>query len=157
MGSGKTTLFKKWGQDFGGTHFDFDWALAADLGLEPHQLGQWIETHGWPEFRKRERALLQETLQKGEGLYALGGGAFSPENIELFKNSSAQTLWVKTPVDLCWERVKGDTNRPLVKAGRDAFFSLYQEREPQYSQAKYSISGENPYPELSEFWKNYVI
>ncbi len=157
MGSGKTTLFKKWKQDFKGAAFDFDHELAQRLGIEPNQLGRWIETHGWEDFRARETELLKETLESREGLYALGGGTFHQKNIECINSySQAQTLWLNTPVDLCWDRVRDDENRPLVKAGKDEFFALYKEREKLYSQSKYSLSGVEELPNLDEFWKNYV-
>lgn len=158
MGSGKTTLFKKWQSQYEGLAFDFDHELARRLGLRPDELGQWIEENGWDDFRTKESELLVETLKKGEGLYCLGGGTFSKENIEKFNSfPKAETLWLNTPVEICWDRVKEDRNRPLVKQGKDEFFSLYKARESQYSKSKYQLSGENNLPEWEEFWKNYVI
>ncbi len=158
MGSGKTTLFEKWRSQYDGVAFDFDHELAMRLGLKPSELGQWIETNGWKDFRTKESELLFETLERGEGLFSLGGGAFSKENIQKFNSfPNAQTLWINTPVEICWDRVKEDGNRPLVKRGKDEFFSLYKERESQYSMSKYRLSGENDFPDWEEFWKNYVI
>ena len=158
MGSGKTTLFEKWREGYEGTLFDFDWELERRFGVGHHELGKWIEENGWEAFRKNERELLKETLEKNEGLYALGGGTFSSQNLSLFQTyPKAITVWLNTPVEVCWERVKHDENRPLVKAGKDEFFALYKQREALYSQAKYLISGENELPGLQEFWKNYVI
>ena len=158
MGSGKTTLFNKWREQFRGVSLDFDWELATRFGIKPNELGAWIEKFGWEEFRKAESSLLKETLVKGRGLYSLGGGTFSEDNIEYFKTyPEAATLWLNTPVEICWERVKNDTNRPLVKAGKDEFFALYAQREALYSKAKYSLSGEGELPSLDEFWKNYVV
>lgn len=158
MGSGKTTLFEKWSSTFEGTCYDFDHELARISGIEPDQLGEWIKSKGWEEFRKRERELLLQSLDRKEGLYALGGGTFSAENAQIFqKYPLAKTLWVQTPVELCWERVKEDSNRPLVKAGKDEFISLYKEREKLYKLANYRISGDREFPSREEFWKNYVI
>lgn len=158
MGSGKTTLFEKWKQDYLGTAYDFDHKLAALFGVEASELGQWIETHGWEEFRTQESKLLLETLNRGEGLYSLGGGAFSEQNIELFQRyPQAHTVWLNTPAEICWDRVKDDRNRPLVKGGKDEFFALYKQREAQYHQSKYLLSGEKMLPERDEFWKKYVI
>lgn len=158
MGSGKTTLFEKWRGDYSGPSFDFDHELSSRLGIRSDQLGQWIESNGWDEFRSRERELLIETLERGEGLYSLGGGAFSEQNIELFaKYPMAQTLWLNTPIDICWERVKEDGNRPLVQRGKAEFFALFEQRKALYQQSKYSLSGEKTLPDREEFWKNYVI
>ena len=80
MGSGKTTLFNKWREQFRGVSLDFDWELATRFGIKPNELGAWIEKFGWEEFRKAESSLLKETLVKGRGLYSLGGGTFSEDN-----------------------------------------------------------------------------
>jgi len=158
MGSGKTTLFEKWRKDFSGPSFDFDHKLSSLFGVPPDELGQWIESNGWDKFRARECELLMKTLERGEGLYCLGGGAFSEQNIELFKkHPKARTVWLNTPVDICWDRVRGDTNRPLVREGKDKFFALYKQRESLYSQSKYLLSGDKVFPEWGEFWKNYVL
>lgn len=158
MGSGKTTLFDNWREQYRDFSLDFDWELASRFGIKPDELGAWIEKFGWEEFRKAEATLLEETLLSGRGLYSLGGGTFSQSNIKRFKGyPEAMTLWLNTPVEICWERVKNDRNRPLVKAGKDEFFALYAQREALYSQAKYSLSGEGKLPSLDEFWKNYVV
>jgi shikimate kinase len=156
MGSGKSHLFSTWRKETQGTFIDFDHEIAQRVNVEPGQLGHWIELEGWKAFRSIERELLQETLLLSEGVFSLGGGTLHGNDDLCPEMDLVGTrVWMDTPVGVCWERVGGDENRPLVKLGREAFDKLYQERLPLYSSANISISGTKDLPTFREFCKKY--
>ncbi len=143
MGSGKTTLLKKIMKSTSQKGFDFDEEIEKRNSLDKGKLGEFIEEKGWPEFRKQEIELLKETLTDEEGVYALGGGtAIHPDFSKLIESHAhAKVLWLKTPVDICWERAEQNSSRPLVKNGKEAFYKLFSEREKLY--AKFEEIDEN--------------
>jgi len=134
MGSGKTTLWKKLIQESGKSGFDFDHEIARRLGKTPELLGECIDEMGWEKFRALEVELLKETLSKfEEGLFALGGGTLSSNLAkELIDKNRVKVYWLNTPVEKCWERIKDESHRPLVKNGKESFFKLYNERLELY-------------------------
>lgn len=159
MGSGKSSLLETWQKSFSGPSGDLDHIVAESLGLRPDQLGAWISKEGFEKFRSLETKLLKELLAKhSRYLLALGGGAFHSENQKLIHSkSNAQALWIETPIEECWRRVRVDDNRPLVAQGEVAFKELYQQRVPDYRQAKYRLLGSEPWPNFSEFCKKYNL
>lgn len=160
MGSGKTTLFKRWTleeESFKGFSFDFDCELARRLGIDPHGLGDWIRREGIENFRLQERQLLCETLQKENGLFSLGGGALDDWAVREIRKKGGLLIWVKTSSSLCWERVKRDDNRPLAQKGKDEFFALYRKRCLFYKKADYEIRGEESFPSFEQFCKKHRV
>lgn len=156
MGSGKSSLFKAWSDDYTGASFDFDSELSSQLGIKDTELGSWIESNGWKAFRAEERGLLEKTLAEGQGLYSLGGGCLhaNPDLVSVMDECGLRLL-VDTPVETCWNRVSGDRNRPLVSQGKDEFFTLFSEREPLYRSANISISGEGALLSWEKFCNKY--
>lgn len=158
MGAGKTTLLQKWKKDFQGLSLDLDHEIAKELGVEPGQLGAWIEKEGFVAFRQKESAVLKKLLSTGQSiLLALGGGAFHQENQKLLKDFKTLSLWIEVDGEECWKRVSNDSNRPLVKAGKESFLTLYKDRLEDYSCADFKISGSYDFPDWMEFSKKYNL
>lgn len=110
MGCGKTTV----GQ-----------ALSAQLGYEWIDLDAYIEEKaqkdiptlfkedGEPYFRKLEQECLQEVVQKENSVISTGGGVVtSTENIKVLQETC--TIYLAYPFDVLYERIAGDSNRPLA-------------------------------------------
>jgi shikimate kinase len=142
MGSGKTTLAKRWSESFDGEYFDFDQEISRQLEIVPEELGQWIEHNGWEQFRALETELLKKTLTFSKGLFSLGGGTLSSDKNQALVDEcdKANVFWLNTSVESCWARVKDESHRPLVKEGKDAFFSLYFARLAGYKKSKSSVA-----------------
>lgn len=158
MGAGKTTLQESWKNEFPGKCLDLDHLIAQEVGVTRDRLGDWIEEVGFPEFRRVETKVLSEVLQQNEHiLLALGGGAFSVENQEVIQGANAKSLWVNLDPEACWDRVKDDSNRPLVKKGKESFLTLYKERLSLYKKADFTIMGTYPLPSWEEFCKSYQL
>jgi shikimate kinase len=159
MGCGKSSLLKQWQNSYDGPSGDLDELIALYAGVEPQKLGQWIKQVGFEKFRAVETEILAKLLKEHDRyILSLGGGAFHPGNQILFKNRpNAETLWIETPVDVCWRRVKDDENRPLVAEGEVAFKELYQQRVAHYRRAKYRLLGNEEWPDFTEFCKKYNL
>lgn len=159
MGCGKSSLMRHWKDQFDGPCGDLDELIAFRAGVNPQELGEWIRQVGFGDFRKVEAELLKKLLNEHDDyILSLGGGAFHKKNQELItQKKGSAALWIETPVDTCWHRVKDDPNRPLVSHGEVSFKKLYQERVPDYRQAKYRLLGDEPWPALDEFCKKYNL
>lgn len=138
MGAGKTTLWKKLRAENKIDGLDFDAEIARRQSFEPSELGGFIEEVGWDYFRELEINILKETLLKEEGIFSLGGGTATIDKFwqMVAENSKTRVLWLDTDVETCWERVKHDANRPMVKKGKEAFVKLYEERLAYYEKGE---------------------
>ena len=152
MGAGKSTLFKKLSNEVesGVNCVDLDELIFERYSQGYSSLGELIRGEGWEKFRAWESECLNELLANGPCLVSLGGGALKDSNILLFSQNKATLLYVETPIEECWERVKDDSNRPLVSQGFQAFKELFEERKPLYEQAGKTISGCDAFPPLED-------
>ena len=142
MGSGKSFILNSWSKQLGIEKFSLDFDQEIISRSDYQSIPEMIEKKSWEFFRERESLLLKETLKaRGGGLYSLGGGTLSPLNLlELKESRDACLLWVDTAFSTCWERIKDDGNRPLVKKGYDLCLELFKEREVTFRQSDYFLS-----------------
>lgn len=146
-GAGKSTLLKRWkenNEDL--VAIDLDQYIVAKI--KPNWMGikDFIEQRGIEAFRKEEEGSLKEIfLIKAEGhrLIALGGGALGPQTWELIKEAKNSLLiWVDTPFEICWERIKNDSHRPLAQFGKEKMQEIYKERCDYYQRASLHLGRE---------------
>ncbi|MGZ3807968.1 MAG: shikimate kinase [Bacteriovorax sp.] len=145
MGAGKSTLLKKFQPNkLGFECIDLDHALACDLGIRPERLGEWIMQNGFPLFRDLEKTKLIKLLEHENSLViALGAGALNPEVLEkIEKKTDCKMVFLNTGLDLCRERIRSDSNRPLAKIPREELGKLYLERCKYYLKADLVLSCE---------------
>lgn len=143
-GAGKSTLLRRLSAlaDSEVNFIDTDELLFRKNAQNESHLGAVIERLGWEEFRRQERSLIEGLISDYSRLtfVALGGGALS-SNPDLFfrdgKNSNL--IWLYENFDTCWERIKEDPSRPLVKKGKKALIALYHEREKDFSRAQFRL------------------
>lgn len=136
MGSGKTTFVEKFSENsLGFMTFDLDFVVAESLGIKPSELGLWINQHGIEEFRKKEIESLSSLLaMRTKKLVALGGGTLEAPGFSSLK-TQAKMVFLNTPFEVCFNRIKKDANRPLTTLGEEGLSALYQKRLPMYKQA----------------------
>ena len=103
-------------------------SLAEGLNLPPYDLDGEIESQaqasiaeifqqeGEAGFRRRERQALRQALQRGRGVFALGGGALlDDENRRLVENAGPVTC-LAAPMPVLLERLRVSAGeRPLLK------------------------------------------
>ena len=141
-GAGKSTLLRELSKKPSFSLWkliDLDDWIQKENAKEDEALGQYIERVGMQEFRKAESEALR-TISNFEGplILALGAGALQGENSKMLKDFRG--LFLDTDFKTCWDRISNDTNRPLVKKGKEEMHELYHERLAEYS--KYTrVSG----------------
>lgn len=98
--------------------------LAAELGKEFVDLDRYIinaehmtipfifEKYGEPHFRGLEAKYIREL--SGNNVVATGGGALINDETAEYARQSGLSVYINTSFDICYSRIKDDTNRPLV-------------------------------------------
>ena len=134
MGAGKTRLLRRLegNSDHGWSFLDLDAGIEQD---EKMSIDSIVEKNGWDYFRKLERDRIERILdsQSGKIIVALGGGALCGGNLEkILKVEGVCLVWIKTPLDVCIERISKDGERPLVRRGLKYLKDLYRQRCEDY-------------------------
>lgn len=134
MGAGKSTLLKELADlaDFSKFELiDLDDYIYREHGEDFSNLGELIEHFGLDYFRALEFSALMNLSKRNHLIVALGGGSLTLQSRAVL--TQWQGYWLNTPFDICWERIEGDCNRPLVKSGRENLQELYNSRLEDYS------------------------
>jgi shikimate kinase len=135
MGSGKSYIAKNSGLNF----TDLDKYIEKQQGLTIPEI---FAEHGEIYFRNLELAALKEIKSD---LVSLGGGALTfPETAD-FARKNAVVIFINTPFETCYERIKNDKSRPLaVNKTKEELHELYNSRIRHYTEtADYISANEN--------------
>lgn len=112
MGAGKSSVGKKLAKAMKLKFIDLDQAIEGASRKSP---AEWIEQHGELAFRKEERAVLLDVLNKGSFVLATGGG--TPcyyDNMELMRTHGLCIYLDATPGFLQSRLLQSKKNRPLI-------------------------------------------
>ena len=136
-GSGKTTKLNEISKmsDYKGYEFvDLDEYLYENHGSGYQSIGDMIEKKGFEWFRHAEKAALLKLLEDKKDVWiALGGGTLDEDLCTFLSlRSDVKGYWLDASFDLCWERIKEDPERPLVKHGEEKLREIYQNRQNHY-------------------------
>lgn len=127
MGAGKSSLLKRLSPS---KQADLDVFLE---GQHQCTVADLIAHHGLEGFRKLELNAFEKFFKLKSGVFALGGGTMQAHAQELLERQKAKQIilvWLKTPFEVCWERIKNSAaQRPLVHQGQAALLDLYQKRQ----------------------------
>lgn len=136
-GTGKSTLAAPLARRLG-----WDW-IDADVELE-RRAGRSIKdifaADGEPEFRRLERELLAELLQRDRLVIAAGGGAILNEATRADLQAAGPVIWLRASADTIEHRLATDLTtgqrRPNLTSsgGREEIERLLAIREPLYRQ-----------------------
>ncbi|MCR5265477.1 MAG: shikimate kinase [Cyanobacteria bacterium RUI128] len=139
MGGGKSTVGKLLAKELTGYIFvDIDDVI---VDLEGMTIPEIFEKKGEAYFREVEKNIIAEFSEEENLVIALGGGAFeNEENRETLLNSGI-VFYLRAGVDTLYERIKGDTNRPLLQCDnpKGKLEELLKKREPNYLKAHHAI------------------
>ena len=135
-GAGKTTLGRRLAQQWGVPFFELDREVERDYGAT---IGEILQLHGQPGYRRFERDSLQTVLANHPAaVIETGGGlAADPDTLPLLLEGSL-AIWVRASPEEHMQRVidQGDL-RPMARS-REAMRELkdiLKAREPFYRQA----------------------
>lgn len=146
MGCGKTTLGRALARELRVKFTDLDDYIVKKEGRAIPEI---FAADGESYFRRIEAEAIAEISADG-GIIATGGGAMlNPDTAELARSKGA-VCFIDVPFEVCYERIKGDTNRPLVMSNtRESLKALYEKRRPVYTaHSEYVISGDASIKEI---------
>ena len=129
MGCGKTTIGQALSQSLKRPWKDLDQAIEKAAGQTIPEI---FSEKGEGYFRSLETIALKATLQE-EGIISTGGGVITtPENIELLQKEC--TIYLEYPFETLYERIVGDSNRPLATS-YEALYERFHQRLDLYQKA----------------------
>ena len=145
MASGKSTLGAALADALNCAFMDLDELLEGKLGMP---VGAFIEQKGELSFRKAEHEALVSWLEEGpkDAVVALGGGTPVFYDHMALLNESGRTVFLDVSIGELAQRLKGSTDRPLIKSQEDLVEFVAKhlfERRPYYSQAQMRVKGDD--------------
>ena len=109
MGCGKSHIGRMLASALGRTLVDLDRVIVEREGMSiPNIFAQF----GEPHFRELEAKYIREL--SGGYIVATGGGALINDSTAEFARQSGLSVYINASFEVCYERIKKDTNRPLV-------------------------------------------
>jgi len=146
MGSGKTHWGRLLSQKLGIPFFDMD---AQVVSHEGKTIVDIFAENGEEYFRFLEKDVLHIITESHESfVMACGGGSPCYFNSIEYMNNSGSTVWINTPVEIIFERLKKERKlRPLIKELSDEQLKAYinkkfADRKIYYDQAAIIIDEE---------------
>ena len=139
MGCGKTTVGLLLSKKTGKQYIDLDDYIEEKEGMKIPEI---FEKKGENYFREQETNALKE-LESVNSVVATGGGALlSDINGEIAKNAGT-VIFIDVPFDLCYNRIKGDKNRPIAyNSTREQLQERFDYRRPLYiKNSHFSVDG----------------
>ena len=109
MGCGKSHIGRLLAAELGREFLDMDRYIVEH---EKMSIPQIFEKFGEPHFRRLEAKYIRQL--SGGYIVATGGGAFINEHTAQFARDSGLSVYINTSFENCYERIKNDSNRPLV-------------------------------------------
>lgn len=134
MGSGKTTVGLKLSYRLRMPVEDTDKLIERRQGMSISEI---FEREGEEAFRKMESGLLEEIAKQDyPRIFSVGGGTpVRPENRELLKRCGL-TVYLRVRPETVYERLRGDTTRPLLQCADplEQIRRLLGERQEAYEE-----------------------
>jgi len=138
MGAGKSTIGRRLAECLHREFRDSDQVIEERTGA----CIPWIfEKEGEAGFRCREKAVIRDLCARDNLVIATGGGAIlDPENRETL-TASGMVVYLTVELDEQLERVRRDSNRPLLQTPdpRARLETLNRERDPLYRQTAHLV------------------
>ena len=139
MGCGKSTIGEQLARMTGRRFTDMDKFIEEQHSMTIPEI---FAEKGEHYFREAETEAIRTLSQKG-GVVACGGGAvLKKENADIAKENGI-TVYIEVPFEVCYERISGDTNRPILAANsKESLEEIYNSRVPVYeANSTHKING----------------
>ena len=134
MGTGKSTVAKILSEKHGWDLLEMDEMIVQQEGMSIPDI---FETHGEEHFRDIESNLIKDICLQENKVVSCGGGVvLRSQNVDAMKKSGSIVLLSASPETIL-ERVKDDTNRPLLQANKTIEYlrEMMEKRREKYENA----------------------
>lgn len=148
MGCGKSAVGKILAQKICCEFYDMDKYITEKEKMEIPQI---FAEKGEKYFRETETEAIRGLAGK-QGVVACGGGAMlKKENAEIAAEKG-NVIYIEAPFAVCYSRIKGDANRPIVMNNtREELEFIYESRVPVYREnSGITVSGDGTPEEIAE-------
>lgn len=138
MGCGKSHIGRMLSSQMNREFIDLDKYI---VNAEEMTIPEIFEKFGEPHFRSLEAKYIREL--SGGKIIATGGGALINDETAKFARESGISVYINTSFEICYRRIKGDTNRPLVVNNTpEQLEELYNKRAVIYRRnSTYMVNG----------------
>lgn len=138
MGCGKSHIGRMLSTAMNRRFVDLDKYIVT---AENMQIPEIFDRFGEPHFRQLEAKYIREL--SGGSIVATGGGALLNDETAKFAREVGLSVYINTAFEVCYERIKGDSNRPLVVNNTpEQLRELYSKRADIYRKnATYMVNG----------------
>lgn len=128
MGCGKSHIGRMTAKRLGMKFIDLDRYIVNAEGLTIPEI---FDKFGEPHFRALEAKYIRELAQGC--VVATGGGALINDETARYARENGVSVYINTDFELCYRRICGDKNRPLVvKNTKEQLRELYETRSVIY-------------------------
>ena len=130
MGCGKSTIGKLAAKKLGCGFCDTDDLIVRTLEMTIPEI---FEKKGEPFFRLTEAEIVKSLCGKTTVAACGGGAMLNPDTARAAREAGAAVVYIDVPFKVCYERIKDDTNRPIVVSStKDQLEELYNSRKDIY-------------------------
>ena len=138
MGCGKSHVGRQLAAALNKKFVDLDKYI---VNKERMSIPEIFEKFGEPHFRQLEAKYIR-SLSNGN-VIATGGGALINDDTAKFARESGMCVFINTSFEICYKRIKGDTNRPLVMNNTpEQLEEIYRKRAEIYKRnSTYTVNG----------------
>ena len=140
MGCGKSTIGRKIAEMLSVSFFDTDQWIEEKEGITISEI---FAAKGEAYFRDLETECLKELLKKEHlpMVVSVGGGLPVREENQKFLKQLGKVIYLKATPDTIYERLKGDTTRPLLQTENplQRIKDMISFREEKYQAAAYKV------------------
>jgi shikimate kinase len=134
MGAGKSSVGRQAAELLHFAFIDTDELIENEVGKSIQEI---FVQQGEAAFRKYERDVVNALSARRQTVIATGGGlAADPSNVASLKSHALVVCLWASP-ETIWERVRGQTHRPLLQTSdpQAKIKELLEQRGPAYRQA----------------------
>lgn len=150
MGSGKTRVGKRLGQDLGLPFIDVDRVIMKKMNLSVSEI---FQRFGEPFYRALETLVVKELIvDKERKVVSLGSGLPIQEQNQKYLKQLGTIVYLKGSLETLKKRLEAGNSNPLLEGEdrEEKIKKLLKQRDPVYSQ--YAdievVTGEKPFEDL---------
>ncbi|MDE5947037.1 MAG: shikimate kinase [Oscillospiraceae bacterium] len=149
MGCGKTTVGKIIAKKLGVSYFDSDDEIVIK---EKMTIPEIFDKMGEPYFRESEAEVIKSFVNHKSVISCGGGAMLNAETAKAVSEKGGIIVFIDVPFENCYERIKGDSNRPIVVSStKEQLLERYNTRYPVYlANSSVKIDGDCSPLEASE-------